>query len=217
MKHLKREAVPKNWPIKRKGTTFVVKPNSNIETGLPILVILRDVLKIAQNRKEVKKAINSNDVLLNGKPIKKDKNSATLFDVLTIVPAKKNYKLILKENGKFDLEEISEKDSEKKISKIIGKKILKGKKVQLNLLDGRNVLYDKEAKTNDSVVGNLKSKKIEKILPLQEKAKVFVFAGKHSGKKGEIEKLKLERKMASVKISKDEKINVLIKQIVVVE
>jgi len=216
MKHLKREAVPKNWPVPRKGTTFVVKPNANLETGLPVLVVLRDVLEITKNRKEVKKAINAKNILINGRIPKDEKNSISLGDVVTIVPAKKNYKLSLKENGKFTVEEISEKDAGKKISKIGGKKILRGKKTQLNLNGGRNLICDKECKINDSVLIDFKSKKIEKILPLKEKVSVIVFAGKHAGKKGQIEKLKLERKMASVK-TKDGKINVLIKQLMVVE
>lgn len=217
MKHLKREAVPKNWPVSRKGTTFVVKPNANLEGGLPVLIVIRDILEIANNRKEVKKALNSKNILVNGRVPKSEKNAVNLGDVITIVPSKKNYKLSLKDNGKFNVEEISEKDSGKKISKIFGKKILRGKKVQLNLSDGRNVLYDKEGKTNDSVLIDLKSKKIEKILPLKDKANVIVFAGKHAGKKGQIENLDLEKKMASVNTEGKDKINVLIKQLMVVE
>jgi small subunit ribosomal protein S4e len=216
MNHLKRQAVPKSWPVPRKGTTFVVKPKSDIESGLPILIILRDILKIAKTKKEVKKAINAKNILVNGRVPKEEKNSMNLFDILTIVPSKKNYKLTLKESGKFDIEEISEKDAGKKISKITGKTVLKGRKNQLNLGDGRNILYDKECKTNDSVLIDFKSKKIEKVIPMKEKASVLVFAGKHTGKEGQIEKLKLERQMASVKTDSG-KINVLIKQMVVVE
>ncbi len=217
MKHLKREAVPKNWPVPRKGTTFVVKPNSNLETGLPVLVVFRDILEIANNRKEVKKALNAKNILINGRVPKSEKNSVNLGDIITVVPSKKNYKLSLKENGKFAVEEISEKDSGKKVSKIVGKKVLRGRKVQINLSDGRNSLYDKNCKTNDSVVIDLKSKKIDKILPLKEKSNVIVFAGKHAGKKGQIESLNLEKKMASVKSESGDKINVLIKQLMVIE
>lgn len=212
---MKRHKVPKNWPIPRKGTTFVVKPASGNEKGLPVLIILRDILKFAQRRKEVKKAIHEKNILLNGKLVREDKQTAMLYDVLTLVPSK-NYRLELKENGKFKVEEISEKDAGKKVTKIINKKTLKGKKNQLNLSDGRNVLDDKKCKVNDSVLINFKDKKIEKVLELKEKANVLIFAGKHAGKKGQIEKLKLERKMASVKVGED-KINVLIKQLMVIE
>lgn len=216
MAHLKRSKTPKNWPIPRKGTTFVVRPASNISKGLPILLLLRDVLKVAQNKKEVKKAIHENLILINTKHAKDVRQGLTLFDTVTIVPSKKNYRIVLSEKGKYGIEEIKEKDAERKVAKVINKKILKGKKMQLNLSDGQNFNSDIKCNSNDSIVIDLKNKKIEKCLPLQEKAKVFVFAGKHAGKKGAIKKLKLERQMASID-AQGKNINVLIKQLIVTD
>jgi len=159
MSHLKREKVPKKWPIPRKGTKFVVRPN---QEGVPILIILRDMLKIAQNRKEVKRALHKKDILLNGKPVRNEKESAILFDVFTIIPSKKNHRLTISEKGKFDVEEVKEKDKGFKIEKVKNKKILKGKKIQLNLSGGKNFLSNIKCKTNDSVLINFKDKKIEK-------------------------------------------------------
>lgn len=215
MTYLKRQKIPKNWPLPRKGSVYVVKPSFSMNKGIPILIILRDLLKIAQNRREVKKALHEKNVLLNEKVVKDDKYPVMLYDIITIVPEKKNYKLDLKENGKFKIEEVSEKYSKKKITKIIGKKTLRGKKAQLNLIDGRNFLSDLKCSINDSVLIDLKEKKIEKCLPLKEKAKIIIFAGKHSGKEGVIEKLDLDKKMVVVK-NKNGNINVLIKQLMVV-
>jgi len=214
--HLKRHKAPKKWPIHRKENVFIVRPNSNIKNGIPILVVLRDILGITQTRKEVKRAIHQKNILLNKKPIKDEKESATLFDIITIIPSKKNYRIDLSENKKFNVEEVDKKDSEKKVSKIIGKKTLKGKKVQLNFIDGRNVLSEIKCNVNDSVVINFNDKKIDKCLPLKEKSKVIIFDGKHMGKRGVIEKMIKERKMASVKCD-SEKLNVLIKQLMVLE
>ena len=216
MPHLKRQEVPKNWPIHRKGNTWVVRPNANLNNGVPVLIALRDILKISQNRKEVKKAINESLILLNGRRIKDEKNSITLFDVVTIVPSKKSYKLSLNEKGKFTFEEISGKESECKISKIVNKKLLKKKQIQLNLMDGRNLLSDVKCKTNDSVVINLKTKKIEKCLELKDNANVIVYGGKHAGVKGKINKI--DSKHQRVELDKNgEKINVLIKHLVITE
>lgn len=216
MTHLKRQSIPKRWPISRKGTKYVVRPHSDLERGIPILVILRDMLKVAQNRKEVKKALYEKKILLNSKIAKDDRNSAMLFDTISLVPSKKHYKLELTDNGRFKLTEISEKESSYKTAKVVDKKVLKKKKVQLNLWDGKNYLSDLSCNVNDSVLVNLKDKKVEKCLPLKEKSKVVVFRGKHSGKQGTIRKLRPERKMASVVVDKNN-INVLIKQIMVVE
>ncbi len=210
---MKRQMVPKNWPIPRKGTAFVVKP---ISGEIPILVVLRDILKVAQNRKEVKKALHVNNILINNKAVKDDKIGVSLFDTITIVPSKKSYRIELAQNGKFRVEEIDEKKAGEKIVKIVDKKTLKGKKIQLNLNDGNNFLSDVKCNTNDSVVINFKAKKIIKCLELKEKANVIIFAGKHAGKKGAIDKLMPERKMAKLKVGEDS-INVLIKQLMVVE
>ncbi|SRR3989344_2374361 len=216
MTHLKRQNAPKSWPIPRKGTTFVVRPNFGFSKGIPLLIILRDMLKIAENKKEVKKAIYMKNIIINGRTARDEKEGIFLFDTLNIIPTKKHYRIILSQKGKFDLEEIKEHESDYKISKIIGKKILKGKEVQLNLSDGRNFLSDIKCKVNDSILINLKNKKIEKCLALRENANVFVFAGKHSGAKGKIEKIDLEKKIASINKG-NENINVLIKQFMVIE
>jgi len=213
--HLKRQKVPKKWPIPRKGTKYVVRPNFNPQKGVPILIILRDMLKVAQNRKEVKRAIHSKHILLNNKIVIDDKNSALLFDTITIIPLKKCYRFGLS-GKKFKMEEINEDEANKKISKIINKKSLKGKKTQLNLSDGRNFISDIKCNVNDSVLINFKERKIKKCLALKEKAKVIISSGKHSGESGTINKININNEMVEVDISK-RKVNVLIKQLMVVE
>ncbi|MBI2004147.1 hypothetical protein HYS72_01650 [Candidatus Pacearchaeota archaeon] len=215
MGHLKRQSVSKNWPIIRKGTAFVVKPTS--KKGIPLLIVLRDLLKIAQTREEVKTAIQKKYLLINNRAVKDEKIGMALFDTLSILPSKIYYRLELSEKGKFELKKIKEEESNKKIAKIINKKIISGKKIQLNLNDGGNFLVEPKfsCMTNDSAIINFKDKKIEKCLPLKEKSNAIVFAGKHSGKIGQIEEIK-ERKMAIIDCNKN-KINVLIKQLMVIE
>jgi len=213
--HLKRQKAPKRWPIPRKGTTFVVRPNFNPQRGVPLLVVLRDMLKVCQNRKEVKNAIHEKRILHNNKLATDDKNSALLFDTISIIPSKKHYRLVLSKLGKYSLEEIKESELNNKIAKIINKKTLKGKKVQLNLRGGGNFISEIKCDTGDSAIINFKNKKIDKCLPLKDKAKVVVFDGKHAGKHGEINKLMPERKMAKLNVEGKE-INVLIKQLMVV-
>jgi small subunit ribosomal protein S4e len=216
MAHMKRQSAPKRWPIKRKGTAFVVTPNSNTYKGIPLLIILRDMLKLCSNRKEVKKAIHEKKILVNKKEARDEKNPLLIFDTLTIIPMKKSYRLILSKTGKYGLEEIKEHDAGYKVNKVIDKKTLKGKKIQINLQDGNNFVSDTKCNIGDSVLVNFKEKKIEKCIPLKENSKVVVVDGKHVGSGGIIEKLKPERKMAKLNVGGKE-INVLIKQIMAVE
>jgi small subunit ribosomal protein S4e len=213
---MKREKMPKNWPVPRKGKKFVVRPNHSNDKGLPILIILRDVLGITKTRKEVKKALHDKNILINGRNVRNEKNTAVLFDVITIVPSKKNYRIELTENGKFKIEEIKASEAKTKIAKIIDKKTLKGKKIQLNLSDGKNTLYDKKCSTGESVIIDLKSKKVEKTIPLKVKSKVLVYAGKHAGKQGIIDTIDEKNKMVVVNDGKN-KSNILIKQTMVLE
>ena len=216
MSHLKRQKMPKSWPIARKGTKYVVRPSFGLKTGVPLLIVLRDMLKIAKNRKEVKIAIHEKKILINNKISKDEKESIQLFDKIGLISSKKYYKMNLSDKGKFILEDIKEEDANQKIAKIINKKILKGKKVQLNLSDGRNFISDIKCKVNDSVSIDFKNKKIKKCLPLEKNAKIVVVAGKHSGKRGSLIELKPERKMAELKIN-NKKMNILIKHIIVTE
>jgi len=216
MSHLKRQSSPKNWPIERKGTTYVVRSNFSLREGVPLLVILRDMLKLCQNRSEAKRTIHSKQILVNERIAHDEKNTILFLDTINILPLKKVYRLELSEKGKFYLSEIKESEANSKIAKITNKKMLKGKKVQLNLSDGRNFVSELKCKINDSVEINLKEGKIKKCVPLKEKAKVIVFAGKHAGKKGEIMKVNLEEKTVKVKLGERE-INILINQLMVIE
>lgn len=212
-RHVKLHAAPKSWPIRRKGKTFVVKGNSK---SIPLLVVLRDLLKLAQTRKEVKSAVHMKHLLISNKPVVDEKKPLELFDTLSILPAKKYYRVSLSDKGKFEMEEISEKESKFKVSKIVGKKTLKSKKNQVNLFDGRNYLSEVEYKVNDSVLVDLEKNSISKILPLKTGANVLVIAGKHIGEKGKVASILTEEKMVEVE-SKENKYKVLIKQLMVTD
>jgi len=167
-------------------------------------------------QKEVKKALHEKQILLNDKEVKNERDGTSLFDKITIKPSKKHYRVNLSKFGRFILEEAGEEESHQKIAKIINKKVLRGKKMQINLSDGRNVLSDIKCKVNDSIVLDFKKKNIAKCLPFKEKQRIIIFAGKHTGKRGAIMKIKPKRKMVELEAD-GKKINVLIKQVMVIE
>ena len=58
---------PRSWSIKRKGIKFILRSQSGphpLYQSIPLGVLLRDILKIAQNRKEVKRAVHLKQILL---------------------------------------------------------------------------------------------------------------------------------------------------------
>jgi len=214
--HLKRQKVPKNWPIFRKGTKYVVRPNSDTQKGIPLLIVLRDMLKLAQNKKEAKRIIHLREVLVNNKPVSDEKKNVMLFDTISLFAIKKYYRMELSNHGKFYLTEIKDNEVNHKIVKLADKKILKGKKVQLNFEDGRNFISDVKCSVNDSLIVNFKEKKVEKCIPLKDGSGVFVFSGKHSGKSGVVKEIHKEKRIAEIDID-GKPISVLIKQFMVVK
>ncbi len=200
--HLKRNSIPKTWPLVKKGTTYVIRV-LDLEKTMPLIIIIRDILKLAKTRKEVKAILVSSQVKINDKIVKEEKYPVRLFDTLSI--GDKSFKVVLK-NKKFSFES----GTQAKISKIIGKRIF-NKKFQLNLNDGSNILTSEKSSVGDSVA--IKGKSLE-ILPLKEKSQVLFIKGKHLGEQGVIEKI--EGNQVLIKL-KDEKINSSKENIMVVK
>jgi small subunit ribosomal protein S4e len=175
---------------------------------------MRNMLKIAQNKKEVKSAIHEKDVKINNRGVRDEKTTVNLFDIISVIPSKKNYRLVLLENGKYGFSE--EKVAKSKVAKIIGKRKLKGNKTQINLSDGNNFISDIKCNTNDSVVIDLEKYEISKCLEFKEKANALVLEGKHTGEKGIIQKIEKEHKIAIIE-EKNKQSKVLIKHLMIIE
>jgi small subunit ribosomal protein S4e len=219
MRYLRKLAMPRSWPIAKKtGATYIGSPIGKEKSESMLLtVVLRDMLKIAGTKKEIKKILRNKEILINGKVIYNEKYPVGLLDVLSIKKLNKYYKLIL-ENARLKLIEIPEKESWEKVLKIIGKKQISQKETQINLYGGKNAIYSGKVSTNDSVLLDLKQNKIIKIIPLKENSKILVMFGKHSGKIGEIKKIIRHEKTQEVLVkTKDEEIKIPIKNILVVD
>ncbi len=187
--YLTRSHAPRKWPLPRKGTKYLVRPAGDRERGLPLLIIIRDILGLAQSKKETQKLLNLGKIKVNYKPVKKVNYSIGLFDVLNLNG--NNYKLVL-EGKKFSIKEVKGDESKEKIARVDNKKILKGEKTQINLSDGRNYIMDKKVIVGSSVIIDLEKSKIKKVLPLKEGVKVLFISGKHTGSEGKIKSIKEE-------------------------
>jgi small subunit ribosomal protein S4e len=186
--HKTRQNISKIWPIRRKGTKYIVVPSHSPNEGIPLLIISREMLGIVKTRKELKRILLDKKILINNQIVKNDNHSLLLFDTLALKDEKKYYRLSYNNAGKLTLESISEKESETKICKVVNKKMLPMNKIQINFNDGRNILSKEKINVGDSAIINFKDKKIEKILHVKEKVKVLIIKGKHRGELGIIEK-----------------------------
>ncbi|MFA5173782.1 MAG: hypothetical protein WC438_01225 [Candidatus Pacearchaeota archaeon] len=216
--HLKRNKIGKFWTIPRKGTKYLAVSTHNKHSAVPLVVVARDILKIVKNKKELKRLLNEKQILINYKQIKETNFPIGLFDVFSLPLAKKNYQAILSENKKIIFKEVTDKESEKRIFKVMSKKVLSNQKIQMNLSNGKNILSKEKVNTGDSVLLNLKNNKIEKIIPMEKGKNAFVIQGKHAGSAGKIEEISQigDKKIAKLSF-KNSKINVWIKNLIVIE
>jgi len=199
--HLKRNKAAKKLPIPRKGTTFVARASSHIKNSVPVLIALRDMLKLARNAREVKKMINQKLIKINGRTVKDVRESIKLYNILQ---ADKAYVLTLSSTKKFYLEET--KDKEKRLCKVTGKTRTKNNKIQLNLHDGSNVLSDDKINIDDSLYLDL-SGKIKENIPLEKGKDIIVLFGRYMGYKGKIKSI--EGKKIECLLNKTENLVIL--------
>lgn len=193
-KHLKRLAAPKSWPIKRKETKFIMRPlpgAHSFKLATSLAIILKDVLDIAKNNREIKNILNDKGILVDGKRIKEPRFLVGIMDVISIPETKENFRVLLTKKGKLRLLKISEDESKIKLSKIINKTVMKGSKIQLNLNDSRNMIVDKgDYKSGDVLVLNLPDQKITDVIKFEKGATVYTVGGKHTAEIALIEEIK---------------------------
>lgn len=191
--YIKRISVPRTWPIHRKENKFVARPTVGarpLSQTLPLVVILRDMLKLAKNAKEVKQLINAKEILVNGKLVDSYAFPVGLFDVLSIPNIQSYYRLVFDKLGRLSIIKIPQTEAEFNVLRIIGKTLIKGKKLQLNLESGVNLLVP-EKDTAKYVVGEALLVKLPKVeivehIPLKKGSFVCILKGKHIGRHGTI-------------------------------
>lgn len=208
--HLTRQEISTKIPIPRKGTKYIARASSHLSNSVPVVIAIRDMLHLAQATREVKQMIHQSLLKINGKPVKDYKTSIKLFNIFEA--GKRAYKLTLSKNGKFQFEESKEN---LRICKITNKKLLKNNTIQLNLLDGSNILLNngEKVKVGDSIYIDF-SGRIKSHLPLEKGRDIFVFSGKYIGKSGKIESL--NDKNVTIKLKDGGLVNINESQIIVI-
>lgn len=197
--HLKRLNTPKRWNIPKKSTTFITKASSGPhpkDLSIPLVVMLRDHIKIVETLKDCKRIVNEKLVLVDNVAVSDVKRPVGLFDIISIPSHNIYYRIVLDYKGGIVPLSISKTESLVKPFSILNKTRVKGNKIQFNCTSGRNILLkDGKYKTGDTLIIDLDKKKVTKHLPAKEGAHVLVMYGKHAG---EIVKIKGFKNFESV-------------------
>ena len=190
-RHQKRLSVPNSWPVERKTNTFTVKAGAGPhgEAGVPLVVLLRDVLGYVDSTKEARYALNNDSILVNGDAISDEQRPIGMFDILAFPERGEYFRVFPDEGGRLALTPVDEDAAGSRLGKITNKTVVPGGAVQLTLHDGTNVRVDDDAdyETNDSIVVDNETKEIVAHFEYEEGALVTAVAGQHAGQIGDID------------------------------
>jgi len=140
--HLKRKPAPKMWTIHRKEAVWTVMPKPgphSLSRSLPLVLIVRDMLKFAKTSKEAKNIISQEKIMVDGKVRRDERFLVGLMDVISILDAEKSYRVLPSRKGLF-LHPIDSGEAALKLCRIEDKTVVKGGHVHLDLHDGTSSL-----------------------------------------------------------------------------
>lgn len=197
MTHMKRYSMPEFWPLPRKTETFVTAPMSGPHpkySCIPLKVIVRDMLKLAENSGEAKKILNEGKVLVDKKIRKEPRFPVGLMDVFEIPELHLMYRVNVDKRG-LRMEKLDKEETTFKLCRITGKTTLKGGAHQLNLHDGRNIVSKGSYGVGDSLMIEIPSQNILKHFSLKKGEHAFIIAGRNTGVRGKIKDIKERKSM----------------------
>jgi small subunit ribosomal protein S4e len=205
--HIKRIAAPKTWNILRKNDTFVTRQNPGAHSkklSIALNNLLKDMLNVTKTTKETKAILTSQEVFVNNKKRKDHKSQAGFLDVVTIPSIKKTFRITIDSKAMLKAKEIKAEHADL-ILKVTGKSKIRTGKVQINTLNGTNIiLTDAEAKKykiGDTIITDIKDGKVKAHLSLEKGAHALIFIGKHASKYGEV--ISMENEIIKIKTDKE--------------
>ena len=215
---LKRKPAPAFWPIHRKELPWIVKPSSgphSLAKCLPLAMVLRDMLGVAQTRKEGKLILDQGKVLVDGKIRKQDDIPVGLMDVISIPDTGKYYRVMPSHKG-LVLTSINKEESNTKLVRVEDKTTVHNG-VQIALHDGSNLLVkvidpkkpdEVTYETFDVLKITYPEKQVVQTLKTKEGNIAIITGGKNIGKQGkivEIEKTEAKKRRQALVLIEDSK------------
>lgn len=196
-KHLKRLPAPRTWKLERKTSVWAYKPRPGphgTQRALPLAGALRDILKVVDNAREAETAIYGRDVLVDGRPATDPKFPIGLMDVLTLTPAKANYRVLLDTKGKLTCVPIDDKEAKWKLCRVKGAGTLRGGIQQIRLHDGRSIQAPKQAfPTGTTVKLSVPQQAVLGSFPLAAGHIALLTGGAHAGELVHVDRVERTR------------------------
>lgn len=178
--------------IARKKHVFMAKPlpgTHGTERAIAAVVLLRDLLRVADNTREVKGVLAQRQMLVDGKAVRSKNSPVGLMDVVSLPAAGAFYRVLVDRKGRATLLKIGESDAGFKLCKITGKHVAAKGRMQLTLHDGRSVLADGAYATGDTLKLAVPEQEIIAHYKLEKGARCLITRGRHAGETATLEEI----------------------------
>lgn len=215
---LKRKPAPRFWPIHRKEFQWIVRPSPgphSLEKCLPLSLVLRDIIGVAETRKEAKIIVSQGKVYVDEKVRRKDSFPVGLMDVISMPDMNKFYRVMPSHKG-LALTPISKEEASFKLLRVEDQTTAKNGTAQFAFHDGSNMRVKAENPKNPPSVSfatfdilkmSLPDKRMIARLKTKEGNFAIITGGKNIGKQGkivEIEKTEAKKRRNALVIVEDE-------------
>lgn len=192
-KRLKRQLAPRFWQVNRKSARFILNTMPGPHTrkfSYPIGVVLRDLLHVCSNIREVKRSLNKGLISVDGKMIRHPNFPIGLMDTLEIKPSNQSYRFVPSNGIPLYPIKINSDEKNLKLEKIKSKVTSKENLYQYCLHDGRTFLSKESYNVNDTCLVDLPKFGIKNHVQLKEGCTVIVTRGENAGNIGKVEEIK---------------------------
>jgi len=178
--------------LDKLGGIFAPKPSAGPHKSrecLPLILLIRNRLKYALDRREVSLILMQRLVKVDGK-VRTDKNYPSGFmDVITIDKTNENFRLLYDTKGRFVIQKVPAEEAKYKLGKVKSQALGAKGIPYIVLHDGRTVRYpDPLIKVNDTVKFNLETGKVTEFVKFEPGNLVMITGGRNLGRVGIIER-----------------------------
>ncbi|MGE5822366.1 MAG: 30S ribosomal protein S4e [Nitrososphaerota archaeon] len=192
-KRLKRQLAPRFWQVNRKAARFILNTMPGPHTrrfSYPIGVVLRDLLHVCSDIREVKRSLNNGLISVDGKMIHHPNFPIGLMDTVEIKPSNEFYRFVPSNGHPLLPIKITANEKNLKLEKIKSKVSSKKNVYQYSLHDGRTFLSEESYNVNDTCLIELPKFGIKNHVQLKEGCSVIVTRGENAGNIGKVEEIK---------------------------
>ncbi len=196
-RRMKRRAAPRSWTVPRKGTKWIRRPSPGPHAqteSIPLVLVLRDVLRLVRNAREARILARSGSVLVDGTVVHDLARGLGLMDTLTLgAPLDAHYRVVKDPHGRLKLVSISAEEAGVKLARVRFKHSVRTGRIEVTLHDGRNLLVPANSpyRVGDTLELEVPTQKVVKHVPLAAGQLAYVSGGTHVGEIGHVERVEI--------------------------